>query len=129
MPVWLQPWKSGKRSGIIPINAVTKKSYSGLKVLMLWAERQEKQHPLAEWLTYKQCQEAGGQVRKGEKSTPGIYVNKQVIEKGTDEERLVPFMRTFNLFNVSQCDGLTIENNGIDNKELPEHDRNEHSPR
>jgi antirestriction protein ArdC len=102
LPVWLQPWKSGKRGGIVPVNAVTRNCYNGLNILMLWAERQEKQYPLAEWLTYKQCQEAGGQVRKGEKSTPGIYVNKQVIEKGTDEERLVPFMRTFNLFNVAR---------------------------
>jgi antirestriction protein ArdC len=60
LPVWLQPWKSGKRGGIISINAVTKKSYNGLNVLMLWHERQEKQYALAEWLTYKQCQEAGG---------------------------------------------------------------------
>ncbi|ABE61202.1 antirestriction protein [Nitrobacter hamburgensis X14] len=122
LPPWLQPWKAGKRGGIIPINAVTKKSYNGLNVLMLWAERQEKQYALAEWLTYKQCQEAGGQVRKGEKSTPGIYVNKQVIEKGTEEERLVPFMRQFALFNVAQCDGLP-QNEPI--ADLPEHERNE----
>ena len=32
---------------------------------MLWQERQEKQYPEASWLTYKQCQEAGGKVRKG----------------------------------------------------------------
>jgi antirestriction protein ArdC len=80
LPPWLQPWKSGKRGGIIPINAVTKKPYSGLNVLMLWAERQEKQYALAEWLTYKQCQEADGQVRKGEKSTPVVYVNKTITK-------------------------------------------------
>jgi antirestriction protein ArdC len=124
LPPWLQPWKSGKRGGIIPVNAVTRKPYNGLNVLMLWAERQEKQYPLAEWLTYKQCQEAGGQVRKGEKSTPGIYVNKQVIEKGTEEERLVPFMRTFCLFNVAQCDGLPQNEPEPD---LPEHERDAHA--
>jgi antirestriction protein ArdC len=122
LPPWLQPWKSGKRGGIIPVNAVTKKPYNGLNVLMLWHERQEKQYPEASWLTYKQCQEAGGQVRKGERSTPGIYVNKQVIEKGTEEERLVPFMRTFSLFNVAQCDGLPESEPVAD---LPEHERNE----
>jgi antirestriction protein ArdC len=53
LPCWLQPWKSGKRGGIIPINAVTKKPYSGLNVLMLWHARQEKQYAFAEWLTYK----------------------------------------------------------------------------
>jgi antirestriction protein ArdC len=85
-------------------------------------ERDRRQYRENSWLTYKQCQEAGGQVRKGEKSTPGIYVNKQVIEKGTEEERLVPFMRQFSLFNVAQCDGLTYVNSIPD---LPERARNE----
>ena len=122
LPPWLQPWKSGKRGGIIPVNAVSKKSYNGLNILMLWSERQEKQYPIAEWLTYKQCQEAGGQVRKGERSTGIIYVNKTVRDAGTEDERLVPFMRQFNVFNVAQCDGLA-QNEPV--PELPEHERNE----
>lgn len=122
LPVWLQPWKSGRRGGIIPVNAVTGKSYNGLNVLMLWAERVEKGYPEASWLTYKQCQDAGGQVRKGEKSTPGIYVNKMLKDAGSEDERLIPFMRQFSLFNVAQCDGLP-QNEPI--PELPEHERNE----
>lgn len=122
LPPWLQPWKSGRRGGIIPINAVTKKPYNGLNVLMLWAERQEKQYPEASWLTYKQCQEAGGQVRKGERSTPCIYVNKMLKDAGTDDEKVVPFMRQFSLFNVAQCDELP-QNEPVE--DLPEHERNE----
>ena len=41
---------------------------------------------------------------------------------GTEEERLVPFMRRFSLFNVAQCDGLP-QNETV--AELPEHERNE----
>ena len=89
---------------------------------MLWQEREEKQYALAEWLTYKQCQEAGGQVRKGERSTPGIYVNKTLKDAGTEDERVVPFMRQFSLFNVAQCDGLP-QNEPV--AEMPEHERNE----
>lgn len=122
LPVWLRPWKTQRRGGIMPVNAVTGRAYAGLNVLVLWLERDRQQYREASWLTYKQCQEAGGQVRKGEKSTPGIYVNKQVIEKGTEEERLVPFMRTFSLFNVQQCDGLP-QNEPV--ADLPEHERNE----
>lgn len=121
-PPWLCPWKQGKRGGMIPINAVTKRPYSGLNVLMLWHKREEKQYRENSWLTYKQCQEAGGQVRKGEKSTICIYANKQVIEQGTEEERLVPFMRMFSLFNVQQCDGLPQSEPA---PELPEHERDE----
>jgi antirestriction protein ArdC len=85
----------------MPINAI----YNGLNVLMLWNEREEKQYRSAEWCTYKQCQEAGGQVRAGERSTQVIYVNKTTVGEGEDE-RLVPFMRLFSVFNVQQCDGL-----------------------
>src|SRR5689334_6499824 len=94
-PPWLSPWRTGRRSGIIPTNAITGKSYNGLNVLMLWSEREEKSYPTAQWCTYKQCQEAGGQVRKGERSTPGIYVNKMLKDAGTDDERVIPFMRQF----------------------------------
>jgi antirestriction protein ArdC len=107
---------------MIPVNAVTGRPYAGLNILVLWLERDKQQYRENLWLTYKQCQEAGGQVRKGEKSTPGIYVNKQVIEKNTEEERLVPFMRQFSLFNVAQCDGLPQNE---PEPELPEHERNE----
>ena len=106
----------------MPVNAVTGRAYAGLNVLVLWLERDKQQFRENLWLTYKQCQEAGGQVRKGEKSASVIYVNKQVIEKGTEEERLVPFMRTFSLFNVQQCDGLPQSEPVAD---LPEHERNE----
>jgi antirestriction protein ArdC len=119
---WLKPWKTQRRGGIMPVNAVTGRVYSGLNVLVLWLERDKHQYEQNLWLTYKQCQEAGGQVRKGEKSTIGIYVNKQVIEQGTEEERLVPFMRMFSLFNVQQCDGLPQNE---PEPELPEHERNE----
>jgi antirestriction protein ArdC len=110
---------------MIPVNAVTGRPYAGLNILVLWLERDKQQYRENLWLTYKQCQEAGGQVRKGEKSTPGIYVNKQVIEKGTEEERLVPFMRTFSLFNVAQCDGLDHFPDAGKMVDLPEHERNE----
>lgn len=122
LPPWLCPWKTQRRGGIMPVNAVTGRAYAGLNVLVLWLERDKQQYRENAWLTYKQCQEAGGQVRKGERSTGIIYVNKQVIEKGTEEERLVPFMRTFSLFNVQQCDGLP-QNEPI--ADLPEHERSE----
>jgi antirestriction protein ArdC len=121
-PPWLKPWKTNRRGGIMPVNAVTGRPYSGLNVLMLWSERQEKQYASAEWLTYKQCQDAGGQVRKGERSTGIIYVNRTIRNAGTEDERLVPFMRQFNVFNVAQCDGLASKDPPPD---LPEHERDE----
>src|SRR4051812_34600146 len=121
LPIWLKPWKQGKRTGILPVNAATNANYNGLNILTLWAEREAKGWPSAYWLTYKQCQAIGGQVRKGEKSSPIIYVNKTLVQDG-DTEKLVPFMRLFNVFNVAQCDGLPHND---PEPELPEHQRNE----
>lgn len=121
LPPWLLPWKRGKRTGIVPVNALSGHHYNGLNVLTLWCERDLKQYPTAYWCTYKQCQEMGGQVRKGEKSAPIIYVNKTVVGEG-DDERTIPFLRCYSVFNVAQCDGLP---HNEPEQPLPEHERNE----
>lgn len=123
LPPWLKPWKGGRRTGIVPVNASTKAHYNGINVLVLWAEREAKGYPTAEWLTYKQCHAIGGQVRVGEKAAHIVYANKTVVKpEGTDEERLIPFMRCYAVFNVAQCDGLP---HNEPEPQLPEPDRNE----
>jgi antirestriction protein ArdC len=122
-PPWLKPWKT-RRTGILPVNAISKRPYQGLNILVLWSEREEKGYADPLWLTYKQCQLAGGQVRKGERATQVIYVNKTLVKDENEDERLVPFMRLFHVFNIAQCDGLTHVNL-IPDAELPEPERNE----
>ena len=122
-PPWLKPWKQGKRTGILPVNASTNQPYNGINVLALWAEREEKSYPSPYWLTYKQCQSIGGQVRAGEKAAHIIYVNKTLVkDEGSGDERLVPFMRCSAVFNVAQCDGLP---HNEPEPELPDLARNE----
>jgi len=104
----------------MPINAITQRPYNGLNVLMLWHEREENQYPSAEWCTYKQCQEAGGQVRKGEKSKDHLRQSHNGWRRGRRAHCAV--MRIFSVFNTQQCDGLK-QNEPV--AELPEHDRNE----
>lgn len=50
----------------IPLNATSRKPYRGVNVLMLWATAQKRAYTSNEWATYRQWQEAGAQVRKGE---------------------------------------------------------------
>jgi len=68
------------------------------------------------WLTYKQAQELGGTVRKGERSERIVFYKQlqsreeieQPNEENTDSKRQ-PFMLTYyNVFNVEQCDGLNV---------------------
>lgn len=58
------------------------------------------------WFTFKQAQDLGGQVRKGEKSAPVIYFSQ--IEKEDDEgtKEKYSFLRMYNVFNAQQIDNL-----------------------
>jgi len=102
---WKQPW-TGKASGIMPRNAITKRAYSGVNVLLLWCKAQERGYEVPEWMTFKQATDAGAYVRKGEKSEMVVFVS--TMEKLDDDGKpyFVPFLKAFNVFNVAQIEGL-----------------------
>jgi antirestriction protein ArdC len=93
---WMKPWAVP-----LPYNAATQHRYSGINVLLLWLAPYRR----PAWITFRQATALGGQVRKGEHATPVVYVSK--ISKTVDEEeRLIPFLRRYHVFNVEQVDGL-----------------------
>ena len=96
---WEKPW-TGIRSGAY--NRVSKKSYSLLNQMLL-------QHK-GEYATFKQWQDLGGHVRKGEKSEIVVFWKIQPIEEekedGTKEVKQIPLLRYFNVFHISQVDGV-----------------------
>jgi antirestriction protein ArdC len=108
---WEKPWKTPRYAGgPFPRNFYTGKPYRGINVLLLWSS--EYSSPF--WLTFKQAQALKGTVRKGEHGTPIIFY-KQLPdhatkdEEGTDEDERVPFVLChYTVFNVEQCDGLTL---------------------
>jgi antirestriction protein ArdC len=53
----------------IPKNALTEKAYRGSNILSLWIDADEKRFEHQIWATFKQWQELGCQVRKGEKGS------------------------------------------------------------
>jgi antirestriction protein ArdC len=104
---WVKPWSATPGQNV-PQNAVSNRPYSGCNVILLWLTR-GKGWPTPRFLTFKQAQEAGGSVRKGERGTK-VYFVKQLrvteTKEGEEAERLVPMMREYCVFNVAQCDGL-----------------------
>ncbi|MCW8452566.1 zincin-like metallopeptidase domain-containing protein [Legionella quinlivanii] len=62
---WLKPWNPGTPGSQLPMNPVTGKRYKGINTLILM----QMGHADNRWLTYKQAQSIGAQVRKGEKGT------------------------------------------------------------
>ena len=108
---WRQPWEAGHQAGPVsrPLRAEGK-PYRGINVMMLWASAVEKGYDAPIWMTYKQAAELGGQVRKGEKGSLVVYAasftRTVTDEKGDAEEREIPFMKGYTVFNVEQIDGL-----------------------
>jgi antirestriction protein ArdC len=114
---WSKPWTGGA----LPTNAVSKKAYKGINVLMLYG-----QYNNPYWMTFKQAASLGGHVRKGEKSTPIIYwmMRKQQskTDKTTGDKTTVtkeydrPILRYYSVFNVEQCEDLPDEFTKLDSQ-------------
>ncbi|MBY8821067.1 ArdC family protein [Sphingomonas colocasiae] len=115
---WVQPWQAvrgsdGGASVALPRNAVTGRSYSGVNILILWGAVIEAGWPSQGWLTFRQALEAGGNVRKGERGTTVVYADRFIpkgeaarVAQDGGEARAVPFLKSFTVFNVAQCEGL-----------------------
>ena len=102
---WRKSWSAG--SGI-PKNLVSKKEYRGLNVFLLSASPYSSPY----WLSYRQAQERGGNVRKGEKSSLVTFW-KLMDRTSSDNEGAftgkVPLLRYYNVFNLEQCEGITVQ--------------------
>src|SRR5262245_44981562 len=109
---WEKPWSSAFADGgafARPRNAMTDKAYRGMNVPLLWSEKRASVH----WATYKQWNELGAQVRKGEKGSTIIvwkeWTPKDGAPAGEDGDesgngkRL--FARAYWVFNAEQVEG------------------------
>lgn len=110
---WVQPWDGAACGCGLPENGASGRRYSGINVLILWAGVIEGGYGSQRWLTYRQAQMLGGNVRKAEKGTTVCYADrftpKDEKERARDEDRearQIAFLRRFTVFNVDQCDGL-----------------------
>jgi len=98
--VWEKPWISAGQC----ISHTTGKPYSLLNQMML--------NRPGEYVTYKQCIEEGGHVRKGEKSSMVVFWKwLKVMDDETQEEKEVPMLRYYNVFHIDQCKGITAKHN------------------
>jgi antirestriction protein ArdC len=110
---WVQPWDRAACGCTMPQNAGTARRYSGINVLILWAEGVAKGYASQRWLTYRQAEAAGGNVVRGEKGTVVCYADrftpkaeKEQARSEDREARQVAFLKRFVVFNVDQCEGL-----------------------
>lgn len=132
---WVQPWgnPNGAAATGLPANADSKNSYSGINILLLWGAVFEHGFQLQSWLTYKQAQKLGGNVRKGEKSTTIVYADsfvtkdeRQTAKQEQRDPQRIPFLKRYRVFNIEQCEDLP-EDLYADAPELPECEKIPHA--
>lgn len=107
----MKPWNAGNTAGRIvrPLrfNGVP---YSGINILMLWAESTVQGFSSPTWMTYRQASELNAHVRKGEKGSLVVYANSitrtEASEQGEESEREIHYMKGYTVFNVEQIEGL-----------------------
>ncbi|OQX14064.1 MAG: hypothetical protein BWK73_10420 [Thiothrix lacustris] len=136
---WQRPWEAGEAPNT-PMNPSTGNAYKGWNRVWL-STAQPDNDP--RWLTYKQAEKMGAQVREGEKATP-IFIwkthgtklltddkNKPILDaEGKKQYKIVPYERPYRntafVFHASQIDGLPA----LEKKEaIPEWQRHSEAER
>jgi antirestriction protein ArdC len=100
---WRKPWADGG----VPRNLVSKKPYRGINYFLLSASKYVSPY----WLTYKQAEELGGHVRKGEKSTLIVFWKVETRNDPDAQEGEISsrdgsrfILRYYRVFNLEQCE-------------------------
>ncbi|MCQ0990342.1 ArdC family protein [Jiella marina] len=106
------PWIRSGGGLTRPVNVASKNTYNGVNILSLWISAIQSEYPSNLWGTYRQWQEKGCQVRKGEKGSLVVFYKRYTVEAAGDDEnddgeRLVA--RASWVFNAAQVEGFSIE--------------------
>lgn len=110
---WDMPWHRHGVTHARPMNALTGKRYRGVNVLALWAAAEARGFTTGLWGTYRQWQEKGAQVRKGEKSSLVVFFKELAVdetnpETGETERGRRLIAKASYVFNANQVDGFAL---------------------
>ena len=103
---WRKTWNAATNH---PRNFASMKEYRGVNIFMLACMPYSSPY----WMTFKQCQDKGGQVMKGEKAAPVVFWKwldkKDAGADGDDAVTVngkIPMLRYYNVFNLEQVKGI-----------------------
>ncbi len=105
---WSCPWLRVSGMSSLPSNYATGAAYSGMNIMLLWCSASKQGFSDSRWMTYKQAQAAGGQVRTRERGTTAIFYTTLEKENDAGDIDRIPMLKTFTVFNVQQIDGLPL---------------------
>jgi len=98
---WRRPWQTHG----VPRNLLSLKPYRGINVWLLLSRPYASPY----WLTFRQANDIGGTVRKGEKGTAVVlwkFPDDRTTEDTTvpnDHKHAAPLVRSYTVFNTEQC--------------------------
>lgn len=106
-PPWRREWSGGGESGL-PRNVATGREYTGMNIPIFWLEQGEFGYETPLWIGYKQAQDLGGHVRKGERGHDGVRMNviNKKDESGNKTGDVFQLPTSFKVWNIDQCEGL-----------------------
>jgi antirestriction protein ArdC len=105
---WHKPWHAADGR---PTSMTTAQPYRGVNVFLLGLTAAEEGYRSRYWGTYRQIDLLGGQVRKGEHSTPVVFWKRTEVadrdrQTGEVAVRQAPVLRYYRVFNAAQADHL-----------------------
>ena len=115
---WRRPWDQDKAGAgpLSPRNATTGRRYHGINVLLLGMTGMAFAGTDPRWLTYRQAEAKGWQVRRGERGSRVFFFRKLTLRdgdaapdvggEGEGATRTVPVLRAYTVFHASQVDGI-----------------------
>jgi antirestriction protein ArdC len=110
---WQKPW-TAQQNLSTPYNPTTNKAYRGGNILSLTIAAMRKGYDDPRWATYRQAENEGWQVRRGEKGThiefwdvqSGKRAGKEDGESASSSDDRTRFIhRVYTVFNAQQLDG------------------------
>ena len=104
---WVKPWNANSSADK---NVISKKEYNGINRLILGMSG----YTNSIWGSFKQWQELGGNVAKGEKGTMIVFYSPIVKEAlnpstGNNEQSIYHCLKSYYVFNVDQVEGIEVE--------------------
>jgi antirestriction protein ArdC len=114
------PWKHFASNPLTePKNFVSKRAYHGINRLLLSGSKHNSDY----YLTFNQCADLGGRIKKGAKSEIVVFWRFIDVEdkENPGETKQIPFLKYYRVFSIEDAEG-------IDYAKLPEQSERDSNP-
>ena len=104
------PWRKSWSTpiGQLPRNAISNRPYHSINAMVLGISG----FTDPRWLTFNGARQIGGNVKQGAKASPVVFWRwieaERENEAGQKVIKNIPFLRYYRVFNVAQCESLTL---------------------